>query len=210
MIARAPDDQAGYLVYADWLQQHGDPRGELIALQCAGKRKQADKLLAHRAAHFLGDLAVTPQRLLPYPYGALGRTTTWRWGYLEAVWLSRKTIDGDAPTVADALDGLLHHPSAAFVRELTIGIVAYSGNSYDEIAKVIGKHELPTLKRLVIGDFYSGGDRAQLERHRQPRADLEGGAEPRDPGRAQRWDHTRRDRAARAARAGFHHRQPRP
>ncbi|MBA3541340.1 MAG: TIGR02996 domain-containing protein [Deltaproteobacteria bacterium] len=31
-IAKTPDEVAPYLVYADWLQQHGDPRGELIAL----------------------------------------------------------------------------------------------------------------------------------------------------------------------------------
>jgi uncharacterized protein (TIGR02996 family) len=34
-IHAAPDDDAPRLVYADWLQSRGDPRGELIALQCA-------------------------------------------------------------------------------------------------------------------------------------------------------------------------------
>jgi uncharacterized protein (TIGR02996 family) len=33
MIAEAPDDADRYLVYADWLMQHGDPRGELIIAQ---------------------------------------------------------------------------------------------------------------------------------------------------------------------------------
>src|SRR5258708_4112106 len=28
----APHDPAPHLVYADWLQQHGDPRGELITI----------------------------------------------------------------------------------------------------------------------------------------------------------------------------------
>jgi uncharacterized protein (TIGR02996 family) len=34
-IAAAPDDDAPRLVYADWLEQQGDPRGELIVVQCA-------------------------------------------------------------------------------------------------------------------------------------------------------------------------------
>lgn len=37
-IEAAPDEDGPRLVYADWLQQRGDPRGEFIALQLAGKR----------------------------------------------------------------------------------------------------------------------------------------------------------------------------
>ncbi len=33
-IIAAPDDDAPRLVYADWLTEHGDPRGELIQVQC--------------------------------------------------------------------------------------------------------------------------------------------------------------------------------
>jgi uncharacterized protein (TIGR02996 family) len=34
-ILADPDDDRPRLVFADWLMQHGDPRGELIAVQCA-------------------------------------------------------------------------------------------------------------------------------------------------------------------------------
>ncbi|MGN6110502.1 MAG: TIGR02996 domain-containing protein [Kofleriaceae bacterium] len=34
-IAENPDDEAAWLVYADWLQQRGDPRGELVQLESA-------------------------------------------------------------------------------------------------------------------------------------------------------------------------------
>ena len=34
-IREAPEDDTPRLVYADWLQERGDPRGELIAVQCA-------------------------------------------------------------------------------------------------------------------------------------------------------------------------------
>ena len=52
-IYAAPDDDAPRLVYADWLQERGDPRGEFIALQLerargkarSGGRQREDALL---------------------------------------------------------------------------------------------------------------------------------------------------------------------
>jgi uncharacterized protein (TIGR02996 family) len=62
-IVDAPDDDAPRLVYADWLQSRGDPRGELIQLQCQlaaapdDDRRRAirireNKLLAAHAAEW--------------------------------------------------------------------------------------------------------------------------------------------------------------
>src|SRR5579859_5926072 len=34
-IIADPDDDTPRLVYADWLEEHGDPRGEFIRVQCA-------------------------------------------------------------------------------------------------------------------------------------------------------------------------------
>ena len=42
-IYAAPDDDTPRLVYADWLQQRGDPRGEFIALQIERARAKARK-----------------------------------------------------------------------------------------------------------------------------------------------------------------------
>jgi uncharacterized protein (TIGR02996 family) len=33
-IIAAPADNRPRLVYADWLEEHGDPRGEFIRVQC--------------------------------------------------------------------------------------------------------------------------------------------------------------------------------
>src|SRR5215813_14910898 len=33
-IRAAPDDDGPRLVYADWLEERGDPRGEFIRIQC--------------------------------------------------------------------------------------------------------------------------------------------------------------------------------
>src|SRR5262245_51595688 len=51
-IAADPDDADAYLVYADWLQAQGDPRGELIVLAHANKAKAAAKLIAANMEHF--------------------------------------------------------------------------------------------------------------------------------------------------------------
>jgi uncharacterized protein (TIGR02996 family) len=51
-VLATPDDDGPRLVYADWLTEQGDPRGELIAIQCARSRLDSDapeqKLLEER------------------------------------------------------------------------------------------------------------------------------------------------------------------
>jgi uncharacterized protein (TIGR02996 family) len=162
IIAAAPDDVHGYEVYADWLQSQGDPRGELIALQIAKKDAAAKKLIEQHRPHFYGAMADALDMLERYQYNPLGDNTAWRWGYLEKLWISTKLErssmhDGKLAEleVDEALDGLLGHPSARFLRELTVGIVSYEDNGYGRILKVIGKHQLPTLRTLILGDFYS-------------------------------------------------------
>lgn len=154
-IEADPDRADAYLVYADWLQSKGDPRGELIVLQHDGKTAAANKLLHKHAAHFLGEVADHQDLLVPHEHHTpRGRSTTWRWGFLEAVYFGNK--DGVEPAAFDAaLAALLDHPSARFLRELTIGIRSTDDNAYATVAKVIGKRKLPTLRKLFIGDFSS-------------------------------------------------------
>jgi uncharacterized protein (TIGR02996 family) len=52
-----PDDDQPREVYADLLQQRGDPRGDFIALQLAGNTKRAAELLAQYARTWLGPLS---------------------------------------------------------------------------------------------------------------------------------------------------------
>src|ERR1051326_6499348 len=54
-IAAAPEDPAGYLVYADWLQQHGEPRGELIVIQHALVKTPRDRELRARQTALFGE-----------------------------------------------------------------------------------------------------------------------------------------------------------
>src|SRR5678816_2753004 len=56
-IVANPSDRDAYAVFGDWLQEQGDPRGELISLQLAYKDKTAKQLIDKHADYFLGPLA---------------------------------------------------------------------------------------------------------------------------------------------------------
>src|SRR5688572_6495226 len=81
-VAAAPDDPAGYIVYGDWLQREGDPRGELIALQAAqrtadqrtfARLKVAEhELLSKWAEHFYGDACRFPAARKSHLHWSLG------------------------------------------------------------------------------------------------------------------------------------------
>src|SRR5438552_114024 len=65
LIAAAPDDDAPRLIYADWLEERGDPRGSFIRVQCALARLAADDPRR-------GDLEGVERHLLA-AYAATGR-----------------------------------------------------------------------------------------------------------------------------------------
>lgn len=130
-IAASPGDPGPIDVYADWLTDRGDPRGELIRLQQAdddgtlrpdGRRRLRALLDAHRDA-WLGAIG---------PLVAKG-ATRWHLGRPVAVrlvsrepevvlpaigapeWASVEEIEIGAlhPTAHDAIDALLAHPALA-------------------------------------------------------------------------------------------------
>lgn len=121
-IEADPDDEQAYLVYGDWLQGQGDPRGELIALQAAMKRESDP-------GRFLG-LRRRETELLethkPALYGPilehLGTLeVTWRYGWIHAGALLRPWQPNQpGPTSGTVLKALLGAPSARFLQELTI------------------------------------------------------------------------------------------
>ena len=41
-IVANPEDDVPRLLYADWLEKHGDPRGEFIRVQCQRARLPED------------------------------------------------------------------------------------------------------------------------------------------------------------------------
>lgn len=149
-IVADPDDAQAFAVYGDWLQKHGDPRGELIALQHAGPKAAAaaGKHLAKHAARLLGPLAalMPDLRVLDAP------PLIWRHGYLRRAELaSAKGRPLDA-----TLGELLAHPSARFLVELALR--AYARDEALAILEQLRRAAPPTLREL---DLFA---RANLDR----------------------------------------------
>lgn len=171
-ITAHPLDRDPYLVFADWLQQQGDPRGELMSLQLAGKDEAAEAFLAKHEEYFLGPLAA---HKLVYDEGGNNSVSSlrtpeqeaawqqihtqafrWRNGFIHFLRLSHdedqlpKKFDG---TLADILDQVLDHPSGRFIVE-----VAFHGNGNlndDNLQPLIDKlaEKAPaTLRKLTLGD----------------------------------------------------------
>jgi uncharacterized protein (TIGR02996 family) len=147
-IAAAPNDEERYLVYADWLQQHGDIRGELIVLQHAMDqappgseqrqtfKRAADRLIKKNPTHIFGDLAYS---------GALDYLEAdWRWGFLHAV-----KVGSDGPgtgTAAGMLRVLFALPVAIVLEELSW----HGSNDCRVAAATVGKLAPGALRRLSL------------------------------------------------------------
>jgi uncharacterized protein (TIGR02996 family) len=132
------DDPAPYLVYADWLQSRGNPLGELIVLQHAGKDASA----------IVAGLALPEHDLAVYE---------WRWGLLRGVTLANArdhmAEDFDAAAVARQV---FAHPACAALERLHTGVLRWDYNHVDVPAVIAeaGRHVwAASLVTLRLGDL---------------------------------------------------------
>ncbi len=161
LIEKNPNEQANYLAYADWLQDQGDPRGELIMVQHGlainpkdQKLLKAEKqLLSDYSEHFLGALA-------PYAEDMLDELE-WSMGYLRRakILTTHDRCPGFGPKgktipFTEALQFLLDLTSAQFLQGLTLGIENFEDNDYAAAIGVLAETKHKTLKELYIGDFH--------------------------------------------------------
>lgn len=158
-IYNNPDDESAYSVLADWLQSKGDPRGELIALELAGKSAEAGGLLVKHGGALLGDLA-DHQKVHD---GSNDDAFTWKWGFIQRAKLSHNHYADEAfkGSMADVLRALLDHPSGQFIRELSF---AFNNDPNEDdlqtMIDVLAEKQRPTIRSLFFGDFkYAGAAR---------------------------------------------------
>jgi uncharacterized protein (TIGR02996 family) len=134
----AHDD--AFLVYADWLQTHGNPRGELVALDAAGKVEQAEQLRERLLPQLLGPLARFAEAL----------DLRWRCGFIDAIHIQTTREDEDeGHDVVQLLDAALKLPSTRFLRDLTIGCPSI----HEEVMlypALVAAGVRPTLRRLAF------------------------------------------------------------
>jgi uncharacterized protein (TIGR02996 family) len=147
-----PDDVAAHAVLADYLQEHGDPRGELIAVQLALEdpkhsaaqrkklREQESKLfLAHRR-EWLGPILEYAE-----DSGLLSeRQTSFRRGWL---WALKLDSGGGDDEYARLFQALAAAPQARFLHDLTID------RAPEDSLKVLAKAAFaPSLRKLQVGE----------------------------------------------------------
>jgi uncharacterized protein (TIGR02996 family) len=114
LIAKNPDDVGNYTVYADWLIQQNDPRGELINAQIkreSGADSELDEkiagLLEKHTSEWLGELADNKDAF----------SCTWRRGFLDEVTIgNEESADINLGEVYQTLRGL---PAASLFRTIT-------------------------------------------------------------------------------------------
>ena len=165
-ILSDPDDATPYAVYADWLTEHGDPRGEFIHVQLqledeqigSARRKklrQREKqLLARYEEQWLGAYA---RLLMDNPmvrhgeYGPNGPNFKYRFerGFLASLRVARLYVSV-ARTIRDA-------PETRFLRELIIDSIEgepYEGSDDFELAQFEPGPDVPTSRDAHMAGAY--------------------------------------------------------
>ncbi|MCW5801338.1 MAG: TIGR02996 domain-containing protein [Deltaproteobacteria bacterium] len=137
-IEEAPDDAAARVVFGDWLQEAGDPRGELVQIQARRAASPSDAALAQREQTFL-------RRYHSYLLGPLaeheGVRATWRYGFIDE-------LEAVLPAFLEARA----HPSLRFLRRLVV-----SGR--DGLDALVGKVP-PRLVALEVSGAMGGASPA--------------------------------------------------
>jgi len=159
-----PDDVDAALVYGDWLQAQGDPRGELIVAQHALSRSPrrgslADAVLRLRAPYDAQLRALAQRHDLCAPDKERGRIqVTWGLGFIRGARLAHDHFatgqTGDA-SLSETLIDFLQLPSARLLQELTVGLWRNDDGQceYRGVAEALAKLRPPALRRLHLADF---------------------------------------------------------
>lgn len=137
-IHAEPDDDLPRLIYADWLDEHGDPRGPFVRAQLALARLPSDdpqrsewaelekELLAEHESEWIGELNEEMFGWCFHRGFVEVKLDMSRFLDYENKWLDRPIVAGVhlyAPKVMDLdrLEALCHSPRAERVRSLDLG-----------------------------------------------------------------------------------------
>ncbi len=148
-IWKKPDDLDAWMVYSDWLQSQGDPRGEIIAIDIAYERSRGSErarlrrererlAIVHRS--FLG-AGLEPLRSAWI--AASPGAERWRRGFLSSV----DVYDSPAPLIAAAP----RVPAFRFLETLSVNIVSDARRFIDAMN---GIDEWPSLRTLRLSGVW--------------------------------------------------------
>jgi uncharacterized protein (TIGR02996 family) len=161
-IVASPDDLVPRLVYADWLEERGDPQGEFIRVQCELARLPADD---PRQAELRGRERELLQEHRAEWIAAIGPGIRWyqpRHGFIEELIIDIETIVetngqvlerapilglGTVIRTPDQARALANSPAFAFLRTLRLG-----GSNLGEggLEMLLESPHIPRLRSLWL------------------------------------------------------------
>ena len=156
-ILADPDAEQPRLVYGDWLQTQGHPRGELCAIQHALAAKPDDRKLQSAQRKLLGDTSVCPEALRKATTGRamdLGKSCDlhWRMGFVHEAVLARSSTVV-AQNLHELVVALLGHPCSRLLHALTIGARASKAGNYEDVVADLTQWKPASLRALTLVRF---------------------------------------------------------
>jgi uncharacterized protein (TIGR02996 family) len=158
-LAERPDDRALRLVFADWLQEQGDPRGELIALCARGElslteQRKVARLTQQHARAWLGPLArIADLHRTRFKDGFLSELVCAPQlagpGDVALLGAGRARIREEPTLRANLFEALTGEPRLATVRALSLP--PPSNDAPHEVGGFLGHRYLSRVERLELG-----------------------------------------------------------
>lgn len=141
-----PDNIDSWRVYADWLQTHGDPRGELAALHVAEKGSAALDYLKKNGEALFGELASH--------VGEGIYDLVQRHGFYVGASLRQPRSDAAIP-LAELTRAFLKLPLTRFVSQLRFGLASYESNNdwTATLKSVLASTQAPQLRSIAFADY---------------------------------------------------------
>ncbi len=148
-IVEAPDDERVRLAYADWLQQQGNPRGELAMVQyLLAQKKLPVAKRSHPAPIGARAELEKRERELFDKHEALALESeaelTWRVGFVEAASFELQYVS----ELEEELQTLFAHPSARLLR--TLSFQTDYDDALDDAVDLLTQLEVPPSVRSFV------------------------------------------------------------
>jgi uncharacterized protein (TIGR02996 family) len=149
-IAADPEDRGAYEVYADWLGERGDPRGEWIHVQLALELRPTDAALVVRSSELLR------AHEADWTEGITSASSrdprfVWRRGFIDHVEISGAYQSNDSTFVWKSVAQLA---TAIVMRSATIGaMITHHGSGADDHSLFEAMRDLPpppALRELIL------------------------------------------------------------
>ncbi|MCA9685588.1 MAG: ribosomal protein L7/L12 [Myxococcales bacterium] len=163
-LSRRPDDREAHLIYGDWLLAAGDPRGQLVALQCALESADADPeerlrareraFMREHAGHLFGPLRGVVAETADTGPGGRALALRWSRGFIAQAFVGPVGWSRSVGGPFEILAGLLRLPVAACLQ--TLGLTSALLSRPELEGLLCASPVVAQLRALELGDHVDG------------------------------------------------------